>query len=110
MLILDNIKKQDREKFINDFGKLLKNHDNVNVSFNFNEINFNVELFKHKSILFKLNDYDNVEKNIIRNIICYFLMEDYWRYVDVEKYETKDKIYYTIIHYDIIMNYKKLVI
>jgi len=108
MLILDNIKKQDREKFINDFDELLINHNNINVGFNFNEINFNVELFKYKSILFKLDDYDNVEKKIIRNIICYYLMKDCWQYVDVEKYKTKDKNYYTIIHYDTIINYKKI--
>lgn len=102
MLILDNIKEQDREKFTSDFGKLLENYNNVNVSFN-----FNIELFKYKSILFKFNDYDNVEKKIIRTIICFFLMKDCWQYVDVKKYETKDKNYYTIFHYDTIIRYEQ---
>jgi len=104
MLILDNIKKQDRKKFIDDFDKLLKNPNNINVGFNFNEINFNVELFKYKYILFNFNNYDNVEKKIIKNIICYYLLKDYWQYVYVEKYLIEDKYYYTVVHYDTIID------
>jgi len=95
MLILDNIDSKYQDKFRHDFEKIIKNHNDVNICFG--DKNSGCHTFGFKNILFKIDDYDDIEKKIIRNIICYFLIIDGWQYIEIKKY-IKDNIYYVIIN------------
>jgi len=103
MLILDDIDSKFHNKFTHDFKKLLKNYSNINVCFGIKQND--LQLAEYKNILFKIDDYDNNEKKIIKTIICYFLMSENWEYIEIRKYtkdtaDTKDKKYYIIMNGD----------
>jgi len=100
MLILDNIDSKYHGKFTHDFDKLLKNHDNVNICFGIK--NSSIKLPGFRNILFKIDDYDNIEKKIIKRIICYFLMLDDCKYMQVETKTYEDSIIYAINLYDVL--------